>query len=1498
MTLPAPTMTCRANFVRKKAWEDLVVSFLPSGGYWRFNEAAGTIAFDRLNGNHGTYAGGFSLGQTGLLFEDTSTDVKFNGSTGYMSVPDANSLDAGDTFTVGGVVKLAATGSKQYLCCKGTGAFGIYVGTDNKIHLEKFGTADIVSSTATLDTSAHFWMVAKSGSSIFIYIDDTDVTGSISNQTCTSTATALYVGQNSAGSSFSSATFGELFYDTTQWSSVRASQLYVAFAMGEFGAPMDSFASVRIENGQRTRGMNFDRSNTQVGELDLTLTNTDKFWTQNRNLAPNPSMEFGLHDLNLTAIASIGAAGTSLAWKKDPASGGGTYSGQVSLSGTINSMVWFPIECTVASGQSITIAAKLKSISGNAHVEVGIASMGTPSDLASSGGTISGSYGTPTATLTVTADRKDLVCFIRTTSAASAVVGFDEFQVNAGSSANAYIEAPTWPMLQDALPFHLFATYSATDYALFHGYAQRATPTPDDQRVALVIYDALANLNQPVDVTITGGGTHYSLRYALLDAAIRRVQQTAGGAENLCINGSAETDTSGWLTSASWSRSTSAPYSGTASFKLAGPQGAAYMMPPFLQAQMVVGRPYQLSFRARIVSAADSLTAQFGDIFLQPAGYGQIVTGSGSAAALTTTYQRYSMLWFNTGSQNAGSIQFLSTSGDPANGIYIDEVMISEGYVLPPAYVDFATPTGRLRNYAAPGQSIEAVPIFSQGWGNRCTNPEGVSATTGWTTLAGPYFGNNAASPSYLGSGWSDTDTQSYTVPSTIYSNNVLYILDVENSHATSANTVTVSGGGLTWTSHATGQFSGTTRRLTRFRALVTSGASTGALTITVAGSANTGLGYILKAYAGVPTGGTAGSAAVGTAVMTTGTGITPAATAGSAASPAHMMDAVVCADVGVTITAVAPYAAMNRISGLAPAGSMQTQWADFPVLATSALLSASAHWAVITTEIKGKSGGTLNRISNGYNPAQGGTQTRLSNNFGTGFTLASGAYGNSAIFTITGTFRAGHTYTGSMWASQIDGYLASTYKVALASPAGGDVAFSVVTGPVGNPGQRLTITFVPVADRTDVSFVVRASASNSAVVGSYPGQITFSGVMVNPGALLAYARTGITSPQTLDEVNTIVSSTTGISSHSHCTQFTTYATAGSGVHLVSFMQPVNAKTITMLVTATASTGTPSIAFGIANPWGVASVDGTSATYTLSTTPQRFYVKFTPARTDFTTYTGQLAGSNLVLFAMVTSASAVTISLDDVSLTIGTIVQPYIPPEISGVDTNETDLLPPYSTSSGSTSDVGPSAIDTLNTLNQDNLGAHYIAYLRNRPYYKYTSVARKTLVTKGVTQTWSETFAAVTNLQNDRDVTYQVAVAQYNPNSITPGTGVVVPLKVGVMAQASSTILSRTAGAPREVDVGATDVTNGPAGSCTDAQDLCNYQIARYGSSKLRPQITRTNDWSVILASNPMDVVAWTFARQAISGLPLLLLSQQDTIGKGAARWDSQYDTEEFVRA
>lgn len=165
--------------------------------WWRMDQTTGQI-LDSVGVNHSTSLSGTpTYSQTAAAGMGSSTAILLDGSTEAFSVPDATALDRGDTLTLEAWVKRAGNGTQDVIFSKGTNAYIMFLDTDDKLTFGKRFVADIVKSTTTItDTNWHHVAATKSGSTVVLYIDGVDVTGTVTNQTLADTTSALTIGQD------------------------------------------------------------------------------------------------------------------------------------------------------------------------------------------------------------------------------------------------------------------------------------------------------------------------------------------------------------------------------------------------------------------------------------------------------------------------------------------------------------------------------------------------------------------------------------------------------------------------------------------------------------------------------------------------------------------------------------------------------------------------------------------------------------------------------------------------------------------------------------------------------------------------------------------------------------------------------------------------------------------------------------------------------------------------------------------------------------------------------------------------------------------------------------------------------------------------------------------------------------------------------------------------------------------------------------------------------
>lgn len=166
-------------------------------GCWRFDETSGTVASDSSTFlNHGTYLGGPTLGVPGRF----NTAVSLDGFNDSVRVPDANSLDVGDSFSLEGWIKRSSTAKSHALFNKGGGGFQLVVmnaGSGNLVYLRKANVTTIATSTAPVpaDNAYHHVVATKNGTAVKIYVDGVPGTTPVSLvQVVQNTASPLQFG--------------------------------------------------------------------------------------------------------------------------------------------------------------------------------------------------------------------------------------------------------------------------------------------------------------------------------------------------------------------------------------------------------------------------------------------------------------------------------------------------------------------------------------------------------------------------------------------------------------------------------------------------------------------------------------------------------------------------------------------------------------------------------------------------------------------------------------------------------------------------------------------------------------------------------------------------------------------------------------------------------------------------------------------------------------------------------------------------------------------------------------------------------------------------------------------------------------------------------------------------------------------------------------------------------------------------------------------------------
>lgn len=211
------------------------------GAFWRLNEPSGRFFDTSGHDVRGTPAGTITRGASAPM-SDGEKGITLDGSTGYFTAPDGARTDLGDVFTLEAWVKVNALGGglSQTIFSKGTGAYLLDIGSGGALRLQKSGTGVTVASTANITAGAWYHIAAtKNGSTVKLYINGVDVTGTVTNATYANTSTALFVGRRFDGANSLAGSIASAAIYPTALSAARVAAHYAARTYGALPYTLD-----------------------------------------------------------------------------------------------------------------------------------------------------------------------------------------------------------------------------------------------------------------------------------------------------------------------------------------------------------------------------------------------------------------------------------------------------------------------------------------------------------------------------------------------------------------------------------------------------------------------------------------------------------------------------------------------------------------------------------------------------------------------------------------------------------------------------------------------------------------------------------------------------------------------------------------------------------------------------------------------------------------------------------------------------------------------------------------------------------------------------------------------------------------------------------------------------------------------------------------------------------------------------------------------------------
>ncbi len=168
--------------------------------YFRLNEASGSTVVADSSGSGVSAsvqnATGVQRAEAGAL-ADLDLSTRLLGSpAGYVKVADNPVIRVNDTLTLEAWIKRSDLTARDMSLFNDFGSgFWLRVNTANKLELRKNGVGSIVQSTTTIaDTHWHHVAATKQGSTVKLFIDGADVTGTVTNQTLVSSTSGFHIG--------------------------------------------------------------------------------------------------------------------------------------------------------------------------------------------------------------------------------------------------------------------------------------------------------------------------------------------------------------------------------------------------------------------------------------------------------------------------------------------------------------------------------------------------------------------------------------------------------------------------------------------------------------------------------------------------------------------------------------------------------------------------------------------------------------------------------------------------------------------------------------------------------------------------------------------------------------------------------------------------------------------------------------------------------------------------------------------------------------------------------------------------------------------------------------------------------------------------------------------------------------------------------------------------------------------------------------------------------
>lgn len=163
-----------------------------------------------------------------------STEFQQSNSDYLYSAHDSG-WNFGDKFTIEFCIAYRSGGS-QALIQKGIDGFGVRLGTDGTVVLDKVNTGIIATSGSTKVTGYNHVIITKNGSTTKIYVDGSDVTSPVTNYTISNTSYSVLIGKPWLVLDYLNSRVSDVAVYSTDLSAARAAAHYAAAQKTELKA--------------------------------------------------------------------------------------------------------------------------------------------------------------------------------------------------------------------------------------------------------------------------------------------------------------------------------------------------------------------------------------------------------------------------------------------------------------------------------------------------------------------------------------------------------------------------------------------------------------------------------------------------------------------------------------------------------------------------------------------------------------------------------------------------------------------------------------------------------------------------------------------------------------------------------------------------------------------------------------------------------------------------------------------------------------------------------------------------------------------------------------------------------------------------------------------------------------------------------------------------------------------------------------------------------------